>query len=291
MVGYQHGRDGNVQTLREMAQFVRRDATRDVGLHDFALSILNAAGVRGHHAEQEIEAFFLYARDRIDWVADSAGLGQSLADARTVIELARGNCVWKSVLLASLLACTGHLPRFVVIRLPDSEHDDPTSFDHVYVEVQRPDGDGWLALDPTNEKRPVGWEARYEQRMVFTIYGSLGTNDLAGLKSVFKKIGKGVVKVGKVAAPIAAGFIPGVGAFASAGVSAGIDAASNKAAQKKAAQQEAAQQQEQQSYAAQGEPPRNAGASQGGSARSGFEVSPGMLAIGGVVAVLFALKG
>lgn len=75
---------------------------------------------------------------------------QILQDARRTLELRRGDCVSLSVLLATLLACLGYLPRFVA-QWPDGE-----SASHVYVEVDMLN-DGWLALDAVAKDQPVGW--------------------------------------------------------------------------------------------------------------------------------------
>ncbi len=258
-----HGRDGTEQTLLEMARLVRHDLGLDGGAFDEGLSlhaqkILMAARVPGHDDRRAIEAIFYYVRNKIIYRRDAAGGQDDIADAREPIRLGYGDCDDLTVLLATLLGLAGYTSRFVVARFdgekkartrpgvrtlpraPLAASDEATGFQHVYLEVEQPDGSGWLPLDPTNDKALPGWEPRSVERRTFQVFGEHEAAHLDGLKSVFKKVGKGLKKVGKIAAPIAAGFIPGAGQFASAGVSAGFDALDVRKANK---QQAAAEQQ------------------------------------------------
>jgi len=225
-----HGRAGNVQTLRAMAYLVRHDLESDVALADYANSILIAAKVAGDvrgRSMKEVAAIFYFVRDRFIFRRDPTGGMEAIQDARATIERGFGDCDDFSVLLATLLGLVGYPTRFVVIRI----NPQADGFQHVYLDVLDPDGKQWVALDATNPKALVGWEARSLERRSFRIFGQLdgtGNNDLEGFKSFFKKIGSGLKKVGKVAAPIAAGLIPGVGQFASQGVQMALDAKAAK---------------------------------------------------------------
>jgi transglutaminase-like putative cysteine protease len=105
----------------------------------------------------EIHALFYFARDQIVYVEHPWNL-QVVKDCRRAIESRSGDCVTKSVALATLLACRGHISRFVA-QAPDGE-----AFNHVYCEVEViPGSDEWIALDPTADGRDgrpfgdVGW--------------------------------------------------------------------------------------------------------------------------------------
>jgi hypothetical protein len=224
-----HGRAGNVQTLREMAALVREDLETDVGLANYANSILLAAKVAGDvrgRSMKEVAAIFYFVRNRFIFRRDPTGGMEAIQDARATIERGFGDCDDFSVLLATLLGLVGYPTRFVVIRI----NPKADGFQHVYTEVLDPDETKWHALDATNPKALVGWEARSIERRTCKIFGSQpdAEDDLEGFKSFFKKIGSGIKKVAKVAAPVAAGLIPGVGQFAAQGVQMAIDAKSGK---------------------------------------------------------------
>lgn len=232
----EHGRAGNVQTLREMAKLVREDIQTDVGLQDYANGILLAAGVRGNVRGltfREIEAIFNFVKydpfkkRGIIFRRDPTGGFEAIQDPRITIKRGFGDCDDFAVLLATLLGLVGYPTRFVVIKV----NPDTNGFDHVYLEVLAPGGK-WLALDPTNEKAIPGWEAHpVIERRTFKIFSdNPAGDDLEGFKSFFKKIGKGIAKVGKVAlkvAPVALSIgIPGVGTAAAAAIGKGVSAAS-----------------------------------------------------------------
>lgn len=74
---------------------------------------------------------------------------QTLQDARRTIEIGSGDCVSKSVLLATLLACLGRRPYFIAQWLDGEEAS------HVYVGLML-DGEE-LRLDPVASDEPMGW--------------------------------------------------------------------------------------------------------------------------------------
>jgi hypothetical protein len=231
----QHGRAGTVQTLIEMAALVRDDVETDQGLQDFANQILVRANVAGDVKRQtvaEIKTLFDYVRDKFIFRRDPTGGSEAIQDARVSIARGFGDCDDHTVLLSTLLGLVGFVTRFVVLRVnPESD-----GFDHVYCEVLSPRGDRWLALDASNKQALIGWEARGIERRTFSIFGDGRTNDLEGFKSFFKKVGKGIAKVGRIALP----FIPVVGQIASTGVEAAVGAVQGKRATKRAEQEAAA---------------------------------------------------
>jgi hypothetical protein len=102
----------------------------------------------------QIAALFAFCRDQINYL-DHPWNMQVVKDCKRTLESREGDCVSKSVCLATLLASLGHASRFV------AQAPSNNDYDHVYVEVWT-DGQ-WLALDPTadgQEGRPladVGW--------------------------------------------------------------------------------------------------------------------------------------
>jgi hypothetical protein len=281
----QHGRPGTVQTLREMAELVRNDVLTDEGLQDYANKILVKAGVGsdvfGNGSMKEIKTIFEWVRDRIIYRKDPTGGHEAIQDARVTLQRGYGDCDDFSVTLAVLLGLVGYVTRFVVVRVdPQGE-----GFQHVYLEVKSPRSNKWLALDATNKNAIIGWETKSIERRTFQIFGAHPTNELEGFKKVFKKIGKGAAKVGKKVAPIAAGFIPVVGQFASQGVDMAISAGESKAANKRAQQEQAAAEAQQ---AKQQRQTSTALALTNGRGTQSVAVSPAIL-IGGGIAALFAL--
>jgi transglutaminase-like putative cysteine protease len=107
---------------------------------------------------------------------------ERVQDAARTLESNSGDCDDKVVLLATLLAALGWLPRFVV------QSQGGVDFDHVYLEVFDERSHEWLALDPTADgqaglpRADVGWRnpAQYEER--YTIFPEVEmSQQIAGL--------------------------------------------------------------------------------------------------------------
>lgn len=107
------------------------------------------ANVPDQNPRAQIAALFNYVAHTIKYLPHPIGQ-QRVQDCRRTLELGSGDCVSKSVCLATLLACLGHTSRFVA-QCPDGD-----SYSHVYVECQLADGI-FLALDPVAEDKPIGW--------------------------------------------------------------------------------------------------------------------------------------
>jgi len=155
---YRPGKAGVLRTLQAMRALVRRSAG-DPYIRQAAHAIVRRCA--GHQFNCEVEAIFQFVRDRITYRRDPAGY-EWVQDAQRTLQLGFGDCDDKSVLLASLLCALGHRSRFVVLGY------QPGAYSHVYVEAW--DSRQWLALDPTNEHAPVGWQGRAIARGVYEIF-------------------------------------------------------------------------------------------------------------------------
>ena len=162
------GVSGTRQSLRAMAQAVRHGLPPEyVGFKD-AYNI-NAANQIACDPSKGFISLYQYARDQIQYI-DHPWHMQVVQDAKRTLQLGTGDCVSKSVLLATLLASLGVKSRFV------TQATTGEGFDHVYVEVKtgqeqyaarmgqqrqyQPWRDTWLALDPTadgRDGRPLGY--------------------------------------------------------------------------------------------------------------------------------------
>lgn len=140
---------GTYQTLESMARAVRGEIAPDYsGWADLynqqtASSIVNGGG-------NQLAALLAFTRDQIQYVNHPWNM-QVVKDCRRTLESKSGDCVSKSVCLATLLACRGIVSRFVA-QAPDGENHD-----HVYLQAQI-DGQ-WVSLDPTadgKDGRPLG---------------------------------------------------------------------------------------------------------------------------------------
>lgn len=140
------GVKGTEETLAIMAAAVRGELEPDHSgfqseeIRGCAVSLIS--GNQGHDSQGEIHALFYFVRDRIKYVRDPIDL-ERVQDAMRTLQLGTGDCDDKCVLLATLLAAVGYLPRFTV------QSQDGIDFDHVYVEVFDDVAGDWLALDPT----------------------------------------------------------------------------------------------------------------------------------------------
>lgn len=152
----QHGLKGNKKTLEVMARMVRRDV-HDIGIEAFVKGTV-LRDVPAHNDRAEIDACFTFARDAIRWTRDRFGV-ERVADTRTTLALRPlpwGDCVDKSIVLATFLGHLGHTPYFVCVTQAAPTPGTDLEFNHVYVGVRHKGSH--LALDPTPQDRPSGWE-------------------------------------------------------------------------------------------------------------------------------------
>ena len=148
-----NGIGGTYQTLDAMARAVRGEIPPDYSGWDDLYNQKAASSIVFGGGDQ-LAALLAFVRDSIQYVNHPWNM-QVMQDCRRTLESRQGDCVSKSVCLATLLACRGVASRFVA-QAPDGQ-----GHDHVYVQA---DIDGqWVSLDPTadgREGRPfgdVGW--------------------------------------------------------------------------------------------------------------------------------------
>lgn len=201
-----HGKPGNFQTAAEMALLVRDAAMRDEGLCAFAAGLLIRAGLDSHSStDQIVDCVFRFVQDRVKYIADPGGNFDAISSARETLNkrpMPYGDCDDLSVLLASLLACLGFEPFFVLAKY----RDDENGFDHIYVQVEDSKGNV-IMLDPTSRTHGMGWESpRAIEKAVFPIFGKAGSfNSLAG-----------AVQLAETGAMVGLNFVPVVGPLLSA---------------------------------------------------------------------------
>lgn len=161
------------RTLERMAQAVRGELPPDFSgylderLRQKAVEITR--GLPGHDFGGEVAALFAFVRDGVKYRRDPVNV-ERIQDAQTTLRLNSGDCDDKCILLATLLAALGWLPRFVV-QMQGSD------FDHVFLEVFDERANKWIALDPTADGQaglphaPVGWRNPAQYETPFEIFG------------------------------------------------------------------------------------------------------------------------
>jgi len=145
------GAQGTFATLRAMVACVRGEVPPDFsGYQSESIRQLAEALVYGAmDRADEVRALLLYCRDSIAYRLHPFDQ-QRVQDAARTVQIGSGDCVSKSVLLATLLASLGHRPRFVV------QSEGGCEYSHVYVEALDESG-RWVALDPVYERAEPGW--------------------------------------------------------------------------------------------------------------------------------------
>lgn len=99
-------------------------------------------------SQARIAALFDFCAHKIQYLEHPINQ-QVCQDARRTIEIGSGDCVSKSVLLATLLACLGYRPYFIA-QWPDGEDAS-----HVYVGLNIEGKE--THLDPVASDKPMGW--------------------------------------------------------------------------------------------------------------------------------------
>jgi Transglutaminase-like superfamily len=148
------GIDGTFQTLAAMAQAVNGQISPDFSGYQDSHNIEAANAIIGTSFGWTAKPLFQFVRDSILYINHPWNM-QVVQDCKRTLEFQTGDCVSKSVCLATLLACRGMASRFV------AQAPDGANYDHVYVQVLR--NGQWVSLDPTADGRDgrpfgdVGW--------------------------------------------------------------------------------------------------------------------------------------
>jgi transglutaminase-like putative cysteine protease len=160
--GLPDGELGTAETLAMMRDTVRAAVRAPAQtVREAALRIL--ANVPQRKWLPEITALHAFVRDQIRYVTHPQGV-QIVQIPEKTLEYAAGNCVDKSVLLASLLEATGHPSQFVALVIKGQQNGQ---FSHVILETKN--GTRWLPLE-TILNVPAGWyppdaEKRYVRKI------------------------------------------------------------------------------------------------------------------------------
>lgn len=162
----QTGAKGNQETLAIMAQIVREDSRR-ADLKRFVTRYL-LPGIEQKTDAGKIQQIYEFCRDEILYLDDSPGV-ERVADLWTCLFglgefSARGDCVIKSVCLATLLAMFGGRPCFIAIR-STSENE---ALNHVFCGL--PAGNRLLSLDALPATFQIGDEAPSVSKVLYRIF-------------------------------------------------------------------------------------------------------------------------
>lgn len=179
------GAAGTWRTLAWMKAAVRGEVAPDYsGWRDEQIrrkAVAITGGMPGHDFDSEVRALLVFVRDHIRYRRDPINT-ERVQDAARTLELNSGDCDDKVVLLATLLATLGWLPRFVV------QSQDGVEFDHVYLEVLDERNGAWLALDPTADGQAglptaeVGWRNPAQREETYLIFSEVEPmSTIAGL--------------------------------------------------------------------------------------------------------------
>ena len=100
-----------------------------------------------HDAAGELAALYRWARDRLRYVRDVAGV-ETLSYPGLVLRRQSGDCDDQTALLCALFESIGYPTRLVI-----AQYDGPT-FEHVYCQVW--DGAQWVDCEPIERTAQLG---------------------------------------------------------------------------------------------------------------------------------------
>ena len=158
------GAKGNFETLEEMKKIVFEDSQEN-DLKNFVLREI--VGQKSSLREQ-LQAIFLYARDRIRYEPERDGY-ETVADLWSCLysfdpKTAIGDCVQKSIFIATCLSYLGFNPFFSAIQqIPNADF-----FNHVYVECEI--NGNLTVFDATPPNFQIGDEGEFYNKMRFYIF-------------------------------------------------------------------------------------------------------------------------
>lgn len=167
----EEGVKGNWQTLAAMAKIVREDAAMPDLKRFIERAIL--PGINFSDSQALIQAAFNFCNHSILYFDDFPTI-ERIADLWSCLyaldpKQAIGDCVIKSVALATILATAGLKPFFVALQ-SDAQS---TTFNHVFVGLEQ--NKNFLPLDPTPKNFKPGQIAPSSKIRMFPIFETAST--------------------------------------------------------------------------------------------------------------------
>ena len=160
------GEQGNLQTVRLMAEIARQDAAMP-DIRAFVNREI-VRSVSGFDDKGEVAACFEFCRDQIRYRKDPANV-ERVADLWSAMyalntEDPEGDCGIKSLALLTCLGAIGYKPFLVVVK----QKVRATAFNHVYCGLML--NNQYHALDPTPEEFVAGEEVQFWERKKFLVF-------------------------------------------------------------------------------------------------------------------------
>jgi len=122
---------------------------------------------------EEITAVFEWVKSNMHYTKDYPNVEYIKTPERHLRDiqergLAFGDCDDHVTLLGSLLYSIGYITRIVIIQ---SKWNTEGGWNHVYLYVNMPFSNNWVALDATAKDKPMGWESEFIKRKIFEPIG------------------------------------------------------------------------------------------------------------------------
>lgn len=216
------GAESSIDVVNECITLVKNTVFFDTDFNKFAVTrILLDNNLTTHSPMNErLQAVYNFVVNSVRYVSDAKDI-EAIKDARTTLADGFGDCDDLAILIATLCGSIGINAQFALalieraakVRVPSTgaivfKNVTPKDWNHIYIIV--PYGKKYFALDANFKNPQFNSEAEgILQKKRISIFKENEIPALAGVGSFFKKIGKGLAKI----APIAVGFIPGVGAL------------------------------------------------------------------------------
>ena len=151
---------GTRATIGMMRSLARRGA-QDLAVRETAIRVLQASGARGRDAMAELGALHRFVRDEIRFTGDIRGI-ETLQSPRYTLSVRAGDCDDKATLLVSMARAVG-IGADLGFRTVAANPLRPRSFSHVFVIAVV--GGKQIALDPTYQDTPMGWQVPAPSRV------------------------------------------------------------------------------------------------------------------------------
>jgi transglutaminase-like putative cysteine protease len=147
------GDAGTKKTL-DMMRELAEEGARDLNVRETAIAIVKSVGAAAHDTIAELQALFQFVRDHVRFTNDILGV-ETLQGAAYTLRTRAGDCDDRAVLLVALAHSIG-IPADFAFKVVALKSSNPHAFSHVFV-VANVKGKR-IALDPTYQVNPMGWQ-------------------------------------------------------------------------------------------------------------------------------------
>lgn len=165
------GERGTIQTIEKLIEIAHKEKINPE-IRNFAIKIINEAGVKDQNYLDEIRAIANYIHKNFRYIRDPKRNEFIITPLESIRKIEsgnlRGDCEDMSLLGATLIASIGGTPYFTIVKYSEKAH----GYQHIYLTVlerNRTKKKEKLVIDAIVKSKPIGYEVKSKIKKYFKV--------------------------------------------------------------------------------------------------------------------------